>query len=124
MASRNCLSVSQWNLPTTPPYKNGTIARPLPKTKAPALRKKRKRVLIVAAEAEPKTPVNSFSTPPIAGAVRRAERERGGALINIETNPQRTKSQTISASFQAVVTANAMKRVHSNQSFLSVERTN
>ena len=49
MASRNCLSVSQWNLPTTPPYKNGTIARPLPNTKAPAFRKNRKRLPTVVA---------------------------------------------------------------------------
>ena len=35
-ASRNWRSLSQWNSPTTPPCRNGTIARPLPKTKAPA----------------------------------------------------------------------------------------
>ena len=35
-ASRNCCSLSQWNLFTTPPCKNGTIASPLPKTKEPA----------------------------------------------------------------------------------------
>src|SRR2546427_6430584 len=37
-ASMNCRSVSQWNWWTTPPYRNGTIASPLPNTKrlAPA----------------------------------------------------------------------------------------
>ena len=35
-ASRNCRSLSQWNSFTTPPWRNGTMARPLPKTKAPA----------------------------------------------------------------------------------------
>src|SRR5438128_3293838 len=37
-ASMNCRSVSQWNWRTTPPYRNGTIASPLPNTKrlAPA----------------------------------------------------------------------------------------
>src|SRR3989449_6058438 len=31
-ASMNCRSVSQWNCCTTPPYRNGTIASPLPNT--------------------------------------------------------------------------------------------
>ena len=35
-ASRNCRSVSQWNSFTTPPWRNGTMARPLPNTNAPA----------------------------------------------------------------------------------------
>src|SRR5713101_9168300 len=35
-ASRNWRSFSQWKLSTTPPCRNGTIARPLPNTKAPA----------------------------------------------------------------------------------------
>jgi hypothetical protein len=39
-ASRNWASFSQWNSPTTPPRRKGTIARPLPKTKAPDFRKK------------------------------------------------------------------------------------
>src|SRR5258705_5159446 len=36
-ASTNCRSVSQWCSLTTPPYRNGTMARPLPKTKGPGL---------------------------------------------------------------------------------------
>ena len=35
-ASRNWRSLSQWNWFTTPPCRNGTIASPLPNTKAPA----------------------------------------------------------------------------------------
>src|SRR6266849_3411048 len=35
-ASRNWRSVSQWNRSTTPPWRNGTIASPLPKTNNPA----------------------------------------------------------------------------------------
>jgi hypothetical protein len=38
-ASTNCLSFSQWCSVTTPPYRNGTMASPDPKTKAPALAK-------------------------------------------------------------------------------------
>ena len=38
-ASINCVSVSQWFSITTPPCRKGTIARPLPKTKAPAFKK-------------------------------------------------------------------------------------
>src|SRR2546423_12193600 len=41
-ASTNCRSVSQRCSFTTPPYRNGTIARPLPKTNAPALAKNKK----------------------------------------------------------------------------------
>src|SRR5213592_3914840 len=32
-ASMNCRSVSQWNCRTTPLYRNGTIASPLPNTR-------------------------------------------------------------------------------------------
>src|SRR4051794_8258046 len=39
-ASTNCRSVSQWWSLTTPPYRNGTMASPLPKTNAPASPKK------------------------------------------------------------------------------------
>src|SRR6185312_5972699 len=35
-ASTNCCSLSQWYSFTTPPYKKGTMAKPLPNTKAPA----------------------------------------------------------------------------------------
>src|SRR4051812_928793 len=36
-ASINSCSVSQWYSVTTPPCKKGTMAKPLPNTKAPAL---------------------------------------------------------------------------------------
>src|SRR2546421_12044342 len=39
-ASTNWRSVSQWCPCTTPPYKKGMMASPLPKTKAPAAVKK------------------------------------------------------------------------------------
>src|SRR6266702_3904613 len=38
-ASRNCRSVSQRNYSTTPPWRNGTMARPLPNTNSPAAAK-------------------------------------------------------------------------------------
>src|SRR5439155_1097106 len=37
-ASTNCCSVSQWKRSTTPPWRNGTMAKPLPNTNAPLLR--------------------------------------------------------------------------------------
>src|SRR6266478_7137432 len=98
------------------------MAKPLPKTKAPAFRKNRKRVPIVAAVAVPSAPVNSFSIPTKAAAARCENFNRGGALMNIETSPQSKKSQTISDSFHAVVTARAVKSAHNSQSFFKVER--
>src|SRR5258708_1631916 len=98
------------------------MAKPLPKTKAPAFRKNRKRVPIVAAVAVPSAPVNSFSIPTKAGAARCENFNRGGAFMKIEKNPQSKKGQTITVPFYAVVTANAMKSAHSNKSFFKVER--
>src|SRR5215207_6526128 len=55
-ASRNSWSVSQWNWVTTPPCRNGTIASPLPKTKAPASAKYQPMVSSVAVDAGPASP--------------------------------------------------------------------
>src|SRR6267143_5572247 len=98
------------------------MAKPLPNTKAPAFRKNRKRVPTVVAVAAPAAPVNSFSSPTKAGAARCESFHRGGALMDIEMSPQSRKSQTISDSFHAVVTASAVKSAHSSQSFFNVER--
>src|SRR6267143_7288903 len=86
-ASRNCLSLSQPYSCTTPPYRNGTIARPLPKTKAPAFAKNHRICP---------------STSGVAATTKHAGAERlsqaGGACATIATRPQVTKSQRISDS--------------------------
>src|SRR5216684_2885821 len=64
------------------------MAKPLPKTKAPAFRKNRKRVPTVVAVAAPAAPGNSFSSPTKAGAARCESFHRGGALIDIEMSPE------------------------------------
>src|SRR5438552_11488196 len=107
-ASRNWRSDSQCNLPTTPPYRNGTIARPLLKTNAPALRKKKNTDASVPADAGPSNPVTS----PGASAATSAGlgRTLGGAFTKRATNPDNTKSHTISDCVQTVVTAKTPKR--------------
>src|SRR6267142_2781900 len=47
-ASRNCVSVSQWCSWTTPPCRNGTIARPLPNTNKLDFRKNTNSEPVVA----------------------------------------------------------------------------
>src|SRR5438309_10648036 len=86
-ASRNCLSLSQPYCCTTPPYRNGTIARPLPKTKAPAFAKNHRICP---------------STSGVAATTKHAGAEclsqAGGACANIATRPQVTESTRISGS--------------------------
>src|SRR5882672_1973464 len=109
-ASRNCLSVSQWNWPTTPPYRNGTIAKPLPNTNAPALRKYKNTEATAPVDTEPASPPRIHG--PKSGALARLMCNFGGALTNIATNPDNTNSQTTSDCVQTVVIANAPKRIH------------
>src|SRR5207249_12314760 len=93
-ASTNWRSVSQWNFATTPPYKNGTTANPLPNTKAPAFKKKRNRTPTVAVDARPGNGVTSGPTPAnnIAEVARPGRRE--GALTNLASTLHREKSHT------------------------------
>src|SRR2546429_9749271 len=83
-ASTNWRSVSQWNFATTPPYKNGTIANPLPNTKAPAFKKKRNRTPTVTIDARPGIPVSSGPTPPTKIAEEPRLGQKEGALTNME----------------------------------------
>src|SRR5438067_10221126 len=87
-ASMNCRSVSQWYWLTTPPYRNGTIASPLPNTKAPAFKKNRVSVQTTLPEAAPCTPVD-IQPNPIAARVDRFRKNAGGCLTRIDTTPQR-----------------------------------
>ena len=70
-ASRNCRSSSQRNSWTTPAWRNGTIARPLPKTNAPASVKYQAILHKVAADAGgPSSPARIPGTKPTESAVR------------------------------------------------------
>ncbi len=111
-ASMNCRSVSQWNWRTTPPYRNGTIASPLPNTKrlAPA---KYERIF-------QSTPTDAG--PPrlaaIPGATGRSARAGVAGVVcrprsSIGTSPHTRKTQMISDSVQAVTTALTAKRIQS-----------
>jgi hypothetical protein len=107
-ASMNCRSVSQWNCCTTPPYRNGTIASPLPKTNSPAPAKYARIFHNTPTDAGPPRPVAS------PGAVGRNARARVvGAVCrprtSIGTSPHNRNTQTISDSVQAVTSALAVK---------------
>src|SRR6266545_3594917 len=68
-ASMNCRSVSQWNRCTTPPYRNGTIASPLPNTNSPAPAKYTRIFHSTLTDAGPPKPATS---PGAAGRKARA----------------------------------------------------
>src|SRR4029453_7431424 len=118
-ASRNWRSVSQPNSVTTPPWRKGTIARPLPKTKAPALAKNQPMVQSVCGAAGPPRPVVSQAQGSTAGATAAARDRKPRARH--ERPPAATKSQTSSDSVQAVTRALAPKSAHSNGSRPTVE---
>lgn len=102
-ASRNSPLVSQWCCVTTPSLRKGTIARPLPKMKAPAFRKNSPSATSVPAAAVPISTLNG--TPTIAAAPSLAPprlRKFGGASRTIMSRPAATKSTAISAPVSAV----------------------
>src|SRR5450759_1079408 len=85
-ASRNWLSVSQWCWWTTPSRRNGTMARPLPKMNAPALRKNQPNAASVPPAAAPGRVVagrgpSPGNKPKADGRGRRSH--RGGASTAI-----------------------------------------
>src|SRR5437870_2419601 len=91
-ASMNWRSVSQWNCWTTPPYRNGTIASPLPKTNNAAPAKYARIFHSTPTEARPPRPVAS---PGAAG--RSASAGVAGPVCRprsiIGTSPHRRKTQ-------------------------------
>ena len=127
-ASMNCCSLSQPNCWTTPWCRNGTIARPLPNTKAPALVKNAR---ICSSTWWPPTSrlTNQRSishtratTPappsPAASACARVGRARANSV----TSPATTKNSASSASASIVRRARVPKIAHSRGSRLLVER--
>src|SRR5215831_8773407 len=116
IASRNWRSVSQWWLRTTPPYRNGTIASPLPKTNAPAFRKKRVSVPRTPTETTPWTPVNHHPPSGARACLDALVKKDEGFFTTIDTTPHSTNSQTISEPVQTVVIATAANSTHRNRS--------
>src|SRR5882724_4897513 len=94
-ASMNCRSVSQWNWWTTPPYRNGTIASPLPNTKRLAPAKYVRIFQSTPTDAGPPRPV---VRPGAAGrnASARVAGARGCPRSSIGTSPHTRKIQMIS----------------------------
>src|SRR5512140_351613 len=58
-ASRNCRLPSQWYWSTTYDFRNGTITRPLPKTRRPVLKKKAKSLAVMPPARAPASPAAS-----------------------------------------------------------------
>src|SRR5258708_26732785 len=87
----------------TPPYRNGTIARPLPKTNAPAVAKKMNSVTNV-----PRSTVESCATrdtngtPTKLAALDLNQRTLGGDLTNQTTIPAARNSNICSDSVRIV----------------------
>src|SRR5713226_4129023 len=86
-ASRNCRSVSQWLSRTTPCLRNGTIARPLPKMKAPAFRKKRNSANRVEAPARLARPGAACRGELRTATTRRQGSQPGGASPSQDHQP-------------------------------------
>src|SRR5687768_10678586 len=110
-ASKNCCSFNHAYSLTTPPYKNGTIANPLPKTNAPALKKYQ--------------PIcDNFSLVQVAAICKKKGNKRielidlfqvGGDLYNHTIIPAARISQRISFSVMNVTTASTPAMIHNNQ---------
>src|SRR5215813_2668986 len=119
-ASRNCRSVSQWYLSTTPPCRNGTMASPLPNTNNAALAKYARIVTNEVAVAEPAAvgrrtgkSVDTFDGATCGNPNR--------AITG--TTPLAMNNQTTSVCVQAVTTTLMLKRTQSRRSRPRVVRT-
>src|SRR5258708_5790522 len=111
-ASRNCCSLSQPYSFTTPPYKKGTMASPLPKTKAPAFVKNQAISQSLDSVITGCNCVNRTGNIPFA----LVPNHFGGAFTNHTTMPARRMIQSTSSSVIKVVMANTINIIHSNLS--------
>ena len=127
-ASTNCCSLSHPNCCTTPWWRNGTMARPLPNTKAPALVKNARicrsgcwpPTLTLANHRSTTITIARVTAPPISAIV--ASRRPGRVRANTMTSPAITKNSASSARAHTVRRASAPKIVHRSGSRLFVER--
>ncbi len=100
-ASTNWRSVSQWWPCTTPPYRKGMMANPLPKTKAPAAAKNVKMahkvppVVAATANRAARGTGDRLATP-VFPFPRDFQSELGGALTSQTRKPAARKSSTCS----------------------------
>src|SRR5215213_7270706 len=112
-ASRNCCSFSHWYSFTTPPYKKGTMASPLPKTNAPAFKKNHQicaslLFMYILTDACSSTGKKSF--------VLICFLNEGGDLYSQTMIPPASISQRISFSATNVVIANNKAMIQSTRS--------
>src|SRR5712692_77141 len=120
-ASRNCRSVSQWKCCTTPPWRYGTIARPLPKTNRPAPAKYPRIV--------PSRPTDGSAGPAARSSASDADLlpppapPRGAVRTRTGTRPDARNTQTISVPVHAVTPALSANNAQRNRSRPSVIRT-
>src|SRR6266581_1875060 len=115
-ASRNCRSVSQRNCSTTPPWRNGTMARPLPNTKSPAAAKYANTFQSTPTDAAPVRPDVSHPGHGATTSTLLGIDGRTRARANSGMSPETTKSQMISLAVQAVTMRLTAKSPQSNRS--------
>ncbi len=118
IASRNCRSFSQPSSSTTPPWRKGTIASPLPKTNAPAPVKNHAIFASTGQSARPYSPLVSQGATAIAAAV-----EEPRARAAITTAPAPRKSATSSRPVKPVTAASTANTAQSSLSFPRVRRS-
>ena len=99
------------------------MARPLPKTNAPASAKKRSILISVPPDATPCSPVTKTFAQGANDRAAVALLRRGGAFTIKATAPLRRKTQTTSRAVHAVTRVFKAKRLQRSQSFASVIRT-
>src|SRR5438034_1034948 len=87
-ASVNCRSVGQWNCCTTPPYRNGTIASPLPNTNRLAPAKYARIFHSTPTDAGPPRPVASPGTTGKTASARVAGARCRHHRAHREENPE------------------------------------
>src|SRR5437764_13590504 len=92
------------------------IAKPLPKTNAPAFKKKSVTVQSTVPEATPWRPVSSGPNPMKKAVEDHLDRNAGGFRTITARTPLRSNNQTISDPVQTVVTATQANRSQRNRS--------
>src|SRR5919202_147082 len=114
-ASRNCCSFSQPYSFTTPLYKNGTIASPLPNTKAPAFAKNKPSAVSFV---DVVVILTCASKPVMGSEIPLVVRVRGltPTFTNQTSTPAHRNTQIFSSSVQMVKPADRAKMAHSNRS--------
>src|SRR6266699_5770899 len=121
-ASRNCRSVSQWNCSTTPPWRKGTIASPLPNTNSPAAAKYANTSQSTPTDAAPVRPDVSHAGHGAMSSALPGSDGRTRARPSRGMSPEATKSQMISLAVQAVTARLTAKSPQSSRSRPSVVR--